>query len=112
MVLKVWAQQLDRAPRSGAAAYGLMAPCPHLHQMRLRKGPDEIERLREAGRISAEAIAAWDFQAIAPHNLKEEQGEGCCLACEAGTNLKKIIPHQEANKYYAEKTCFRVGQYA
>ena len=55
LVLQAWAQQLDRAPRSGVSASGLMAPCPLLHQMRLRKGPDEIERLREAGRISAEA---------------------------------------------------------
>jgi Xaa-Pro aminopeptidase len=55
LVLKAWADQLDRAPRSGAAALGLVAPCPLLHRLRLRKEPQELERLREACRISAEA---------------------------------------------------------
>lgn len=55
LVLKAWAQQLDRAPRSGAAALGLVAPCPMLHRLRLRKEPEELVRLRQACRISAEA---------------------------------------------------------
>ena len=55
LVLAAWAGQLDRAPRSGSAAFGLVAPCPLLHELRLRKGPEELERMREAARISAEA---------------------------------------------------------
>ncbi|MFM7675630.1 MAG: aminopeptidase P N-terminal domain-containing protein, partial [Synechococcus sp.] len=55
LVLQAWGQQLDRAPRSGSAALGLVAPCPLLHELRLRKGPEELESLREAARISAEA---------------------------------------------------------
>lgn len=55
LVLAAWARQLDRAPRSGTAALGLVAPCPLLHELRLRKQPEELERLREAARISAEA---------------------------------------------------------
>jgi Xaa-Pro aminopeptidase len=55
LVLEAWAGQLDRAPRSGGAALGLVAPCPLLHQLRLRKSLPELERLREAARISAEA---------------------------------------------------------
>ncbi len=55
LVLAAWARQLDRAPRSGRAALGLVAPCPILHGLRLRKGPEELERMREAARISAEA---------------------------------------------------------
>ena len=55
LVLQAWARQLDRAPRSGRAALGLVAPCPILHELRLRKGPEELERMREACRISAEA---------------------------------------------------------
>ena len=55
LVLAAWAAQLDRAPRSGRAALGLVAPCPLLHELRLRKGPEELERMREAARISAEA---------------------------------------------------------
>jgi Xaa-Pro aminopeptidase len=55
LVLAAWAAQLDLAPRSGRAALGLVAPCPLLHELRLRKGPEELERMREAARISAEA---------------------------------------------------------
>ncbi|MCT0249415.1 aminopeptidase P N-terminal domain-containing protein [Synechococcus sp. CS-205] len=55
LVLQAWAQQLDRSPRTGRAALGLVAPCPILQEMRLRKSPGELERLREAARISAEA---------------------------------------------------------
>ncbi|MEB3185049.1 MAG: aminopeptidase P N-terminal domain-containing protein [Cyanobacteriota bacterium] len=55
LVLQAWAQQLDRAPRSGVAALGLVAPCPLLHGLRLRKAPQELERMRVAARISAEA---------------------------------------------------------
>jgi Xaa-Pro aminopeptidase len=55
LVLKAWGTQLDRAPRSGRAALGLVAPCPMLHELRLRKSPEELVRMREAGRISAEA---------------------------------------------------------
>ncbi|MFQ6538383.1 MULTISPECIES: aminopeptidase P N-terminal domain-containing protein [Aphanothece] len=55
LVLQAWGQQLDRAPRRGSAALGLVAPCPLLHELRLRKAPEELERLREAARISAEA---------------------------------------------------------
>ncbi|MCP9928064.1 aminopeptidase P N-terminal domain-containing protein [Cyanobium sp. CH-040] len=55
LVLTAWARQLDRAPRSGTAALGLVAPCPMLHELRLRKQPEELERMREACRISAEA---------------------------------------------------------
>jgi Xaa-Pro aminopeptidase len=55
LVLQAWGAQLDRAPRSGGAALGLVAPCPLLHGLRLRKAPEELERLREAARISAEA---------------------------------------------------------
>jgi len=55
LLLAAWAAQLDRAPRNGQAALGLVAPCTLLHALRLRKSADEIERMRLAGRISAEA---------------------------------------------------------
>lgn len=55
LVLQAWAKQLDQAPRSGVSALGLVAPCPFIHQLRLCKGAEEIERMRETARISAEA---------------------------------------------------------
>ncbi len=55
IVLKALAQQLDMVNRSGSTAFSLIAPCPLLHQMRLYKGPEEVERLRKAARISSKA---------------------------------------------------------
>ncbi len=55
LVMQVWAEQLEHLPRTGSAAMTLAPPCPLLHQLRLRKEPLEIERMREAARISAEA---------------------------------------------------------
>ncbi|MCT0212303.1 MULTISPECIES: aminopeptidase P N-terminal domain-containing protein [unclassified Synechococcus] len=55
LVLSAWSAQLDRAPRNGQAALGLVAPCPLLHELRLRKSDAELERMRLAARISAEA---------------------------------------------------------
>ncbi len=55
LVLNFWAEQLDKMQRSGSAPKSLEAPCPILHQLRLRKEMCELERMREAARISAEA---------------------------------------------------------
>jgi len=55
LVLRCWTQQLDGASRSGEAAWSLTAPSSILHAMRLRKDAAELDRLREACQISAEA---------------------------------------------------------
>ena len=55
LVLAAWGRQLDMYARSGEAAFGLVAPTPILHRLRLRKDPHELARLRDACRISAEA---------------------------------------------------------
>ena len=54
LVLQAWIKQLDSSPRTGTAALHLTSPCPILHSLRLRKEPNELERMREACRISAE----------------------------------------------------------
>ena len=55
LVLKIWSQHLQKLPRSGFAPFSMIAPCPILHDMRLRKDDFEIERMRIASNISAEA---------------------------------------------------------
>jgi Xaa-Pro aminopeptidase len=55
LVLRCWSNQLDRASRTGEAMRQLTAPCPILHAMRLRKDAAELDRLRQACRISSEA---------------------------------------------------------
>ena len=73
-VLQAWAGQLDRASRIGSAALGLVAPCPLLHALRLRKSPEEISRMREAARISAEAHEL--ARQVARPGLNERQVQG------------------------------------
>ncbi len=55
LVLKTWSEHLQKLPRSGFAPFSMIAPCPILHDMRLRKDDFEIERMRIASKISAEA---------------------------------------------------------
>ncbi len=55
IVLQTWGTQLDRSERTGSSPNPLMAPCPLIHQQRLKKGLEELGRIREAARISAEA---------------------------------------------------------
>ncbi len=55
LVLNSWINCLDLSQRSGAKSIELCSPCPILHQLRLIKEVGEIERIREAVRISAEA---------------------------------------------------------
>ncbi len=55
LVLRLWGEQLDHFQRTGSGALSLEAPCPLLHQLRLLKDGNEVERLRKAIRISAEA---------------------------------------------------------
>ncbi len=55
LLLKVWADLLDRSSRSGSLPIALYSPCSVLHKLRLRKDPWEIMRMREAGLISSRA---------------------------------------------------------
>ena len=55
LLLRTWSEQLDKAQRTGFCASSIFSPCSILHQMRLIKESFELERIREAARISAEA---------------------------------------------------------
>ena len=55
LVLRVWAQQLERGQRHGGPSASLFDVSAAIHAMRLRKEPGELERMREAARISCAA---------------------------------------------------------
>ena len=55
LVLKTWAQQLERGQRHGGHPASLFDVSATIHAMRLRKEPEELERMREAARISCAA---------------------------------------------------------
>jgi Xaa-Pro aminopeptidase len=108
LVLGAWARQLDRAPRSGRAALGLVAPCPMLHELRLRKGPEEISRLREAARISAEAhelarqvarpgLSERQVQAVIEQHFLEQGARGAAYGSIVAGGDNACVLHYTAN---------------
>ena len=110
LVLAAWAGQLDRAPRSGSAAFGLVAPCPLLHELRLRKGPEELERLREAARISAEAhelarqvarpgLRERQVQAVIEQHFLEQGARGPAYGSIVAGGDNACVLHYTANSF-------------
>ena len=108
LVLASWAGQLDRAPRSGSAALGLVAPCPLLHALRLRKGPEELERMREAARISAEAhelarqvvrpgLLERQVQAVIEQHFLEQGARGPAYGTIVAGGDNACVLHYTAN---------------
>ncbi len=108
LVLKAWARQLDRAPRSGHAALGLVAPCPMLHELRLRKSPEELERMREATRISAEAhelarqvvrpgLNERQIQAVIEQHFLEQGARGPAYGSIVAGGDNACVLHYTAN---------------
>jgi Xaa-Pro aminopeptidase len=108
LVLRAWARQLDRAPRSGQAALGLVAPCPLLHRLRLCKAPEELERMREACRISAEAhelarqvarpgLNERQVQAVIEQHFLEQGARGPAYGSIVAGGDNACILHYTAN---------------
>ncbi len=108
LVLKAWSRQLDRAPRSGKAALGVVAPCPILHELRLRKEPEELVRLREAGRISAEAhelarqvvrpgLSERQVQAVIEQHFLEQGARGPAYGSIVAGGDNACVLHYTAN---------------
>ncbi|MFM7550000.1 MAG: aminopeptidase P N-terminal domain-containing protein [Cyanobacteriota bacterium] len=108
LVLQAWAHQLDRAPRTGTAALGLVAPCPLLHELRLRKQPEELARLREACRISAEAhelarqvarpgLTERQVQAVIEQHFLEQGARGPAYGSIVAGGDNACVLHYTAN---------------
>ena len=108
LVLQTWAHQLDRAPRSGTAALGLVAPCPILHELRLRKGEEELALLRQAARISAEAhelargvarpgLTERQVQAVIEQHFLEQGARGPAYGSIVAGGDNACVLHYTAN---------------
>jgi Xaa-Pro aminopeptidase len=108
LVLEAWARQLDRAPRSGQAPLGLVPPCPILHELRLRKAPEEIARMREACRISAEAhelarrvarpgLSERQVQAVIEQHFLEQGARGPAYGSIVAGGDNACVLHYTAN---------------
>ena len=55
LILRIWSEQLDDSAKNGQTHSSLISPCPLIHELRLVKDSHEINRIREAARISAGA---------------------------------------------------------
>ncbi len=108
IVLGVWSAQLDMASRRGLAPYSLIAPCPFIHQLRLRKDPEELERMREAARISVEAhelarkvarpgMNERELQAVIEKHFLEKGARGPAYGSIVATGDNACILHYTAN---------------
>jgi len=108
LVLQAWGRQLDRAPRSGQAALGLVAPCPLLHELRLRKSAAELERMRQAARISAEAhelarqvarpgLSERQVQAVVEQHFLEQGARGPAYGSIVAGGDNACVLHYTAN---------------
>ena len=108
LVLAAWGRQLDRAPRSGKAALGLVAPCPLLHELLLRKEPQELARMREAARISADAhelarrvvrpgLSERQVQAVIEQHFLEQGARGPAYGSIVAGGDNACVLHYTAN---------------
>ncbi len=108
LVLQVWAEQLDRLPRNGQGATSVVAPCPFLHSLRLRKDSWEVDRLREAARISSEAhelarttacpgMSERELQAVIEHYFLSQGARGPAYSSIVAGGENACVLHYTSN---------------
>ncbi len=74
IILDLWKNQLDNYPRSGNAPTAIKPVGLYLNEMRLIKSSYEINRMREAAQISAEAHEHLRFNIHSKKNERQLQG--------------------------------------
>tara|TARA_Y100001968_G_scaffold331894_1_gene388143 strand:- start:2997 stop:4322 length:1326 start_codon:yes stop_codon:yes gene_type:complete len=74
LVLDLWSKQIEGLSRNGYAPNALRSPDIFLNEMRLIKSEYEIERMREAAKISADAHEFVRNNAFSKKNERQLQG--------------------------------------
>ncbi len=108
IVLNVWSELLDRSSRGGKVPIGLKSPCPALHQLRLRKDAWEIQRMKEAARISCKSheiarrttrpgMNEREIQAVLEKSFLEEGARGPAYGSIVAGGHNACILHYTAN---------------
>ncbi len=108
IVLKVWAEQLDKSPRTGFTPYSLISPCPLIHKLRLYKNEWEIQRMREAALITAKAhelarqmscpgMNEREIQAIIEKHFLREGARGPAYGSIVASGDNACILHYTSN---------------
>ncbi|AAQ00639.1 MULTISPECIES: aminopeptidase P N-terminal domain-containing protein [Prochlorococcus] len=111
LVLKAWSDLLERSPRDGFSPQRLTPPCPLLHQLRLKKEPWEIQRMKEAARISSNAhelarqitrpgISEREVQAVIEQSFLEQGARGPAYGSIVAGGENACILHYTANNAF------------
>jgi len=99
-------QQKSRAPRAAPRAWA--EPALSLHELRLRKGEDELERMRAAARVSAEAHRAvmraarpgvneGELDALLEYTFRRRGGTGSAYGNIVAGGANACILHYREN---------------
>ncbi len=108
LILKVWSELLERSSRGDLVPLALTAPSAFLHKLRLRKDSWEIERLREAARISSNAheiarhstrpgMNERQIQAVLEKSFLDQGGRGPAYGSIVAGGKNACILHYTAN---------------
>ncbi len=74
IILSFWSKQIENSARVGEAPRSIKPPGLYLNEMRLIKSPYEIDRMREAVQISAEAHELVRVNLCQKNNERQVQG--------------------------------------
>ncbi len=108
IVLKTWAELLDKSDRGVFVPHGLTSPCTLLHEMRVKKDEWEIVRMREAAQISSSAhelarqvtrpgLNERDIQAIIEKSFLEKGARGPAYGSIVAGGSNACILHYTLN---------------
>jgi Xaa-Pro aminopeptidase len=86
-VLRLFRNAQAMRPRTGAGAYAILDPREIIHEFRLRKEPDELELMRRAAAISAQAhqramrearggMMEWEVEALVDFTFRKSGAAG------------------------------------
>ncbi len=107
LLAAVRAAQAER-PRTGAGPLALLDPSALLHEMRLRKSPEEIAVMREAARVSCIAHRAamqsarpeqWEYEieAVVDSTFRRHGAAGPAYPTIAASGPNATVLHYHAN---------------
>jgi Xaa-Pro aminopeptidase len=114
LVLAALRKARARGAREGTGPRGVVDPGEILDELRLRKSPEEVHALREAGRITALGIrrameaarpgaGEWELEALVESTFRLEGAMGPAFATIVGSGPNACVLHYVANRRRTEE---------
>jgi len=108
LVRRALAEARSRGARRGEGPRGVIDPGTILDEMRLRKGPEEIERLRIAAEITAHAhraalgmarpgLGEWEVEAVLEAAFRSSGADGPAFGTIVGSGMNACVLHYVRN---------------